>query len=132
MYASHLIRSSSAPVFDSGSSLGYDKLSNQIRLGRGITCKPFKKQQEEQLKLVSSFEWIDFDAFDGIEDEICEILSADGAGEYIEDARKNAVIGAARHRIENLRKLASSHVRTFEDTIAGDVEEDIAAEYGSN
>ena len=29
-----------APIYDSGSSLGYDKVTAQIRSGRNITCKP--------------------------------------------------------------------------------------------
>ena len=51
-----------APIFDSGSSLGYDKLAPQIISKRKITCKPFKNSHEEQIKLVSSFDWINFDA----------------------------------------------------------------------
>ena len=47
-----------APVFDSGSSLGYDKLNAEIRANKNITCKPFKKRHEDQLKLVSDFGWI--------------------------------------------------------------------------
>lgn len=50
-----------APIYDSGTSLGYDMLANQISADRDITCKPFKKHHIEQLKLVSSFGWIDFD-----------------------------------------------------------------------
>ena len=50
-----------APIFDSGSSLGYDKLTPQILSARAIECKPFKKTHHEQLKLVTSFGWIDFD-----------------------------------------------------------------------
>jgi len=45
-----------APIYDSGTSLGYDKMPIQIYIGRDITCKPFKKSHTEQLKLVSSFE----------------------------------------------------------------------------
>lgn len=33
-----------APIYDSGSSLGYDKLASQIRSQTEITCKPFKKK----------------------------------------------------------------------------------------
>lgn len=50
-----------APIFDSGSSLGYDRTASRIRIDHDATCKPFKKHHAEQLKLVSSFDWIDFD-----------------------------------------------------------------------
>ena len=51
-----------APIFDSGSSLGYDKLPGQILSGKDVECKPFKRRHEDQIKLVTSFDWIDFDA----------------------------------------------------------------------
>ena len=49
-----------SPIFDSGSSLGYNKVPFDILKEREIICKPFKKSHDEQLKLVSSFDWIDF------------------------------------------------------------------------
>ena len=49
-----------APIYDSGSSLGYDKVAPEIRAEQDIECKPFKKHHEEQLKLVTDFSWIDF------------------------------------------------------------------------
>jgi hypothetical protein len=45
-----------APIFDSGSSLEYDKLTCQILSGKGVECRPFKKAHEEQLTLVASLE----------------------------------------------------------------------------
>ena len=50
-----------APIYDSGSSLGYDKMASQIRSEKEVVCKPFKKPHAEQIKLVSDFSWIDFD-----------------------------------------------------------------------
>ena len=55
-----------APIFDSGTSLGYDKLTNKIMTGENVECKPFKKSHDEQLKLVTSFDWIDFKALEGL------------------------------------------------------------------
>jgi len=37
----------SAPIFDSGSSFGYDKPAGQIRSGIKIECKQFKTIHEE-------------------------------------------------------------------------------------
>ena len=55
-----------APVYDSGSSLGYDKSVPMMYDDSETICKPFQKRHTEQLKLVSSFEWIDFPAlYDG-------------------------------------------------------------------
>ena len=44
------------PFYDSGSSLGYDKLTPQIRSGLNIICKPFKRNHQDQLRLVTSFD----------------------------------------------------------------------------
>ena len=115
-----------APIFDSGSSLGYDKLSNQIHFARGIECKPFKKTHAEQLKLVTSFDWIDFDKLHGVEDEIRQVF--DQAGDYMDEARKSAILLAFTSRIENLMTL--SEVQSPVDDLAQDVEQDAAQDYG--
>ncbi len=115
-----------APIFDSGSSLGYDKIASQIITGVGLECKPFKKKHEDQIKLVSSFEWIDFKALDGVEEDIISVL--DQAGEYIDEIRKSAIVRSVLHRINNLQKLASTEIK-FSDTPDGDVERDISETY---
>ena len=72
-----------APIYDSGSSLGYDKVPAQMRSEKEVVCKPFKNHHAEQLKLVSDFSWIDFDSLSDIGELIADALSADGAEEYI-------------------------------------------------
>ena len=115
-----------APIFDSGSSLGYDKLTPQILSARAIECKPFKKTHEEQLKLVTSFDWIDFGKLKGIEQDIRDIL--DQAGEYVDESRKTAIISAFSSRLGQLMVLAQ--VQRQEDDVAQDVEQDRAQDYG--
>jgi hypothetical protein len=79
-----------APIFDSGSSLGYDSLPNRF-LSANIPCKPFKKTHAAQIQLVSSFEWIDFNMLDGIDDEIQDILSGGHINnpEFLQEFFKN-------------------------------------------
>lgn len=115
-----------APIFDSGSSLGYDKLVGPILAGKDIVCKPFKKRHEDQIKLVTDFDWVDFAALSGLEDEIAEILSA--AGEYVDDARKDAIIRSVGERISSLKGFASEH-RSQRDELIDDVPTDSAEEY---
>lgn len=115
-----------APLFDSGSSLGYDKLPNQILSLRSTECKPFKKTHAEQLKLVTSFDWIDFGKLDGIEQEIRQVFEQ--AGDYMDEARKSAIISAFSSRLGNLMVLAE--VQRPEDDLAQDVEQDTARDYG--
>lgn len=40
-----------APIYDSGSSLGYDKMPVQIRSEKEVVCKPFKNHHAEQLSI---------------------------------------------------------------------------------
>lgn len=117
---------SPAPIFDSGSSLGYDKLPGQILSGKNVECKPFKKTHEEQLKLVSSFDWIDFEALTGLDEDIRKVF--ENAEEYIDETRINAIISSVENRIEQVQSFAMSHQQRTDD-IKEDVAEDIAEEY---
>lgn len=116
-----------APIFDSGSSLGYDKMASQILSGKGVECKPFKKSHEEQLKLVTSFAWIDFEKLKGIDEDIRRII--DQAGEYMEESRKTAITDTVMKRIAQLQSIAMENAPAVDDT-AEDVEEDVAEDYG--
>ena len=118
-----------APIYDSGSSLGYDKLAAQIRSESDITCKPFKKHHEEQLKLVSSFDWIDFDKFSDIRKLIVEIFSTDDALDYMDDARTRAIADSVDKRIRYLEQISMTHMPKQVGTVEDDVEENIAADY---
>lgn len=115
-----------APIFDSGSSLGYDKLTRQIVSGIDVECKPFKKSHEEQIKLVTSFDWIEFGKLKGLDEEMMSIF--DQAGEYMEDSRKQAIVESVTERLESLEMLALSQQQT-EDDLESDVEENIAQSY---
>ena len=121
-----------APIFDSGSSLGYDKVAAQIRAGRDIACKPFKKHHAEQLKLVSSFDWIDFENLKDVESMITAVLSDEKNGEFIDESRVSAIASAAGSRVQTLREIALTHAPNFaEITTEDDVEENIAEDYTS-
>lgn len=115
-----------APIYDSGSSLGYDKLTNQILSGKTIECKPFKKTHEEQLNLVTSFDWINFDALKGLDKDIKKVF--ENAGEYVDEDRVNAIISSVESRIEYLQGMAMSNRQTV-DNINDDVDEDVAEDY---
>ncbi len=64
-----------APVFDSGSSLCHDDLTENIYSKDRVECKPFKRTFKEQIDLVSSFDWVDSDALDRIPQIAREVLS---------------------------------------------------------
>lgn len=117
-----------APVYDSGSSLGYDKLTTEIRIGKNIDCKPFKKKHEEQLKLVTSFDWIDFSKLSDAGDMVREVFSDPQATELISENRKEAIAQMVERHIESLQTIAESHAPQ-EDHAEDDVEENIAEDY---
>ena len=114
-----------APIFDSGSSLGYDKLPPQILSPRMTECKPFKRTHDEQIKLVRSFAWIDFDQLDGIEQDLRRIF--DQAGDYMDENRKSAILAAFSARLDNLKTLAKTQHPIDDQT--QDVEQDVAEDY---
>lgn len=118
-----------APIYDSGSSLGYDKVAGQIRTGQGVDCKPFKKHHEEQIKLVSDFTWIHFENLYDVEELITSIFSAEGAKEYMDDNRVKAIVETVRQRIQNLMQLSMTKIVVQADSTMDDVEENIAEDY---
>lgn len=118
-----------APIYDSGSSLGYDKMPAQIYAGKDITCKPFKRTHEEQLRLVSSFDWIDFDALKDIDNLIQKVFSGESTSDYIDEARVKSICDSTLKRIENLKSAAEHHRTTETASIQNDVLENIAENY---
>ena len=116
-----------APIFDSGSSLGYDKLPNRILSGRDIDCKPFKKSHDEQIKLVTSFDWINFGNLKLVSEDIRSVLA--DAGEYVDEQRCNAIVTSVEKRIAQLEEMTLS-TQKQEDNTDHDVTEDVAEDYG--
>lgn len=109
-----------APIYDSGTSLWFDKPTGMVGSGR-VTCKPFKDRHEEQIKLVSSFDWLDLSKLDGIEEEWMELTKG---SLFLDEARRIAVARALRGRIEMLKE--SSRCGTYAAPGTGhDVTEDI-------
>ena len=116
-----------APIYDSGSSLGYDKLTPQIRSGRNITCKPFKRTHQDQLRLVTSFDWLDLSKLDGVDQDIREVFA--GAEEFIDKERVEAIVASVNQRIQMLETFILTQ-QPQEDSTENDVERNVAAEYG--
>lgn len=118
-----------APIYDSGSSLGYDKSVPLMMNAREVICKPFKKHHEEQLKLVSSFGWIDFAKLNDVPDMIVSVLSDENARDYMDENRIRAIAELTRKRIGHLKQLAGSHERTQTIDLNYEVTENIAEDY---
>lgn len=117
-----------APIFDSGTSLWYDTSARGIST-YDIPCKPFKKKHSEQLRMVSSFDWLDISKLNGIEDEILNILCEDNAVQYVEAERAKAIAAEVRKRIDTLEIIAASHDSYDVSSNSDEVEEVNAASY---
>ncbi|MBQ3546618.1 MAG: HipA domain-containing protein [Lachnospiraceae bacterium] len=118
-----------APIYDSGSSLGYDKMPAQIYAERDVICKPFKKSHKEQLKLVSSFDWIDFEKLSDIRELITETFTAKGVSDYMDAARVKAICDTTQKRIKDLFAISMDYTPSETISTDDDVEENIAEEY---
>ena len=118
-----------APIYDSGSSLGYDKVPAQIKLGAEITCKPFKNKHEEQLKLVKSFEWLELNNLHDIDEIVASSFIGENIEDYIDKKRIEAITESVKKRIEKLREIISKNSSSETDSTANDVKENIAEDY---
>ena len=101
---------SAAPIFDSGTSLGYNRLERSISDIK--VCKPFKKTHNEQLQLVTSFDWIEFSKINRIDDEISALLSEKKTLSYIEEARRDAISELVSDRIRRLERFALDRTKS--------------------
>ena len=93
-------------------------------------CKPFKKHHDEQLKLVSTFDWIDFDALSDVKDLIVDMLSEEKAKVYMDDVRTNMIATLTERRIRNLENLAMLADRVQVIDNDDEVGKNVAADYG--
>ena len=117
-----------APIYDSGSSLGYNSLLSQIYTEKNIASKPFKRRHDEQIKLVTSFDWIDFSKLYDAGDMVREVFSDPRAKELISENRKEAIAQMVERHIESLQTIAESHAPQ-EDHAEDDVEKNVAEDY---
>ena len=89
-----------APMFDNGTSLGSLFQTAWIENGYDIRCKPFMKTHDEQIGLVRSFDWLDLDRLDGIEEYAMDVFHE--TGRSFDEHRAEVVSGFLSKRIETL------------------------------
>ena len=99
-----------APVFDSGTSLWFDRPSDLINTGKAPVCKPFKNLHSQQIRLVSNFDWIDIKALRGVEEEFRETAKE---SPFIDEQRCAAVCRGIRSRIESLAGVIAGSRQKF-------------------
>lgn len=94
-----------APVYDSGSSLWFSSPQTFIRAKAKLPCKPFKNNHEEQIKLVTSFDWLNLSSLKGLDEEFREFLHN---SLFIDEARRDALCIALRKRAEMLTEIVNA------------------------
>lgn len=114
------------PLFDNGSSFGYDLPTPLIRAGRTVGCRPFKATHTDQLKLVSDFRFIPFDRLYAAEDTLREIFADNGG--LLDEERQNALLEAYHARVDYLRTVAAAH-HPVEDDPNKDTQDQRPARY---
>jgi hypothetical protein len=92
-----------APIFDTGTSMWHDLLSNRINANMDAKSKPFNSKHSAQIKHVSNFDWLDFSALQDIEDEYDALLAQ---STYIDAERRHALLTALNRRIQMLQNIA--------------------------
>ena len=95
---------SPAPIYDSGSSMGFDCGEGSIASDAGRRCKPFSERWAEQMELVSDVGWIDFDALREGVGRTCEVFSK---VEAFRETGRDAMIGELlESRVDGLEAWA--------------------------
>jgi len=100
-----------APIFDSGTSMWCNEPTQLVRSTPKLKSKPFRSTHAEQIKLVSSFKWLDIKALSGIDEEFRAILSNSIT---IDEARRDKLCFAIRNRIEQLDVHVKTKERSYE------------------
>ena len=103
-----------APIFDSGSSFGYNLLDKDLLRLKEVDWLPFKSSKhKDQLSLINDYSWLNNNALETIPKQIEQLLILHG--EYISKERRNAIINFLINRIndyyayQHIDKKASLH-----------------------
>jgi len=114
-----------APLYDNGSALWFNTPDIRIKAGANeAVCKPFKNDHSDQVKLVSSFDWLEFSKLNGIEEKLSEILQM---SDWISNERRDRICRAFSDRIGILKGIADRNVKyTNIKSIGSEVRTDTA------
>lgn len=96
-----------APIYDSGTSLWYNRVTRMIGRTKGLECKPFKSSHEEQIELVNSFDWLELEKLDGIAEELRELMRG---SVVIDEERCDALCKALLERVRMLENVMNRRV----------------------
>jgi hypothetical protein len=90
-----------APIFDCGTSMWFDH--NTFVIGQNDISKPFEKTHSEQIALVKSYDFLDFEKIADIADMCYEIYKS---SPFIDDERLKWLCHWTGRRMELLKGIA--------------------------
>ncbi len=110
----------SAPIFDTGSALGFRFITPRIKGNAVIPCKPFKTSHQEQIKLVSDFSFVDIQKLRSLRESFLAIFQG---SEFVDQARAEAIYDAYLSRVDSLEThMTERHLTAPEATLQHEVE----------
>lgn len=88
-----------APIYDSGSSFGFNLNDKELEYAFDLDWKPFKTNKiKTQLDLIDDFSWLDINKLNMVENDLIEVcLKHD---DYISTSRRNALVKFLRRRVD--------------------------------
>lgn len=100
-----------SPIYDNGSCLAFRCKLPQIRPGREVPSKPFKKTHREQIKLVSSFDWLNKDALKKVPAILQEVYQPAVERGFMTVEHVDAIIEETKARIDELLAYIDSRAK---------------------
>ena len=92
-----------APIFDTGSCLGYNLSDDELMHLVHVEWMPFmSKKHPDQLSLIEDYSWIKFDILQAIPFQINELLKQ--YSDYITEKRRMAIVSFLTKRINSIFK----------------------------
>ena len=88
-----------APIYDTGTSLGCKAITHRFEESIPSECRPFKRTFDEQIELVSDFDWFDIGALESSMDDIEGILDEN---DFIGSERKGKITALLMDRMGKL------------------------------
>lgn len=90
-----------APIYDTGSCLGFDATDAQAKSMTDVEWKPFKSGKcRTQLDLIKDYSWLDLDALRSIPREVDRVLR--GFQSYVSEQRREAVLALIVRRVNDV------------------------------
>ena len=93
-----------APIFDTGSCLGYNLSDEELSSLNHVEWMPFSSQKHhDQLSLISDYSWIDVDGLKSIPFQIDQLLIK--YDDYISITRRKAILAFLTRRVNRILRV---------------------------